>query len=105
MRRPRRPRPLGRGPPLRLDELDLHALVRAAFGLGLRDFDRADLFRGRDVGPAAGLAVEAFGLTGPYLAINSACASSLQAMLLGARALQLGHVDMAIVGGASVELT
>ncbi|MEX0679047.1 MAG: SDR family NAD(P)-dependent oxidoreductase [Pirellulales bacterium] len=44
---------------------------------------------------------KAFGLNGPFLAINSACASSLQAMLLGARALQLGRIDMAIVGGAS----
>ncbi len=49
----------------------------------------------------AGTISKAFGLNGPFLAINSACASSLQAMLLGARALQLGHIDMAIVGGAS----
>jgi acyl transferase domain-containing protein/NADP-dependent 3-hydroxy acid dehydrogenase YdfG len=49
----------------------------------------------------AGVISKAFGLTGPYVAINSACASSLQAILLGARALQLGHIDMAIVGGAS----
>ena len=49
----------------------------------------------------AGTINKAFGLNGPYVAINSACASSLQAMLLGARALQLGRVDMAIVGGAS----
>ncbi|NIL97509.1 MAG: acyltransferase domain-containing protein, partial [Planctomycetales bacterium] len=49
----------------------------------------------------AGLITKAFGLTGPYVAINSACASSLQAMLLGARALQRGYIDMAIVGGAS----
>ena len=44
----------------------------------------------------AGTISKAFGLSGPYLAINSACASSLQAMLLGARALQMGRVDMAI---------
>ena len=49
----------------------------------------------------AGTISKAFGLNGPYLALNSACASSLQVMLLGARALQFGHVDMAIVGGAS----
>ncbi len=49
----------------------------------------------------AGTISKAFGLTGPFLALNSACASSLQAMLLAARALQLGHVDMAIAGGAS----
>ena len=49
----------------------------------------------------AGAINKAFGLNGPYVAINSACASSLQAMLIGARQLQLGRVDMAIVGGAS----
>ena len=49
----------------------------------------------------AGTISKAFGLTGPFLAINSACASSLQAMLVAARALQLGRIDMAIVGGAS----
>ena len=49
----------------------------------------------------AGTISRAFGLTGPYLAINSACASSLQAMLVAGRALQQGRIDMAIVGGAS----
>jgi acyl transferase domain-containing protein/NAD(P)-dependent dehydrogenase (short-subunit alcohol dehydrogenase family) len=49
----------------------------------------------------AGTISRAFGLTGPYLALNSACASSLQAMLLAARALQFGRVDMAVAGGAS----
>ncbi len=49
----------------------------------------------------AGAISKAFQLTGPFAAINSACASSLQSILLGARSLQLGHVDMAIVGGAS----
>ncbi len=53
------------------------------------------------VSQVAGTISKAFGLNGPYVAINSACASSLQSLLLGARALQLGHVDMAIVGGAS----
>ena len=38
----------------------------------------------------AGTISKAFGLTGPFLAINSACASSLQAMLVAARALQSG---------------
>lgn len=49
----------------------------------------------------AGAITKAFKLSGPFAAINSACASSLQSILLGARALQMGHVDMAIVGGAS----
>lgn len=49
----------------------------------------------------AGTISKAFGLNGPFMAINSACASSLQTIQLAARALQLGRVDMAIVGGAS----
>ena len=49
----------------------------------------------------AGTISKAFGLTGPFTAVNSACASSLQAVMLGVRALQLGRIDMAIVGGAS----
>jgi acyl transferase domain-containing protein len=56
-----------------------------------------------DIGASmiSGTISKAFGLAGPFLALNSACASSLQTMLLAARALQLGHVDMAIAGGAS----
>ncbi|MFM7073317.1 MAG: beta-ketoacyl synthase N-terminal-like domain-containing protein, partial [Planctomycetota bacterium] len=43
----------------------------------------------------------AFNLTGPSMALDAACASSLQAMALGVQALRLGTIDMAIVGGAS----
>ncbi len=50
---------------------------------------------------AARLVSHAFGLDGPYASINAACASSLMAFGMGVRALQLGQVDMAIVGGAS----
>ncbi|MFI4876049.1 MAG: beta-ketoacyl synthase N-terminal-like domain-containing protein, partial [Blastopirellula sp. JB062] len=49
----------------------------------------------------AGTVAKAFGLTGSWLALNSACASSLHAMLMGARALQRGRADMVVVGGAS----
>ncbi len=49
----------------------------------------------------AGTIHQAFGLSGPFQAVDSACASSLQALLLAARALQSGRIDMAIVGGAS----
>lgn len=45
---------------------------------------------------------ETLGLDGPALAVNAACASSLEALLLAARSLQLGQTDMAIVGGSSV---
>jgi acyl transferase domain-containing protein/3-hydroxymyristoyl/3-hydroxydecanoyl-(acyl carrier protein) dehydratase len=44
---------------------------------------------------------QAFGLTGPALATDAACASSLIAMSMGIQALRNGLVDMAIVGGAS----
>ena len=49
----------------------------------------------------AGTISKAFGLNGPFMAVNSACASSLQTIQLAARALQLGRIEMAIVGGAS----
>jgi acyl transferase domain-containing protein len=50
---------------------------------------------------AAGLITKAFGLTGPYMVVDAACASSLQAMAVGVRSLLQGRVDAALVGGAS----
>ncbi|HBO44807.1 MAG TPA: hypothetical protein DD670_12930, partial [Planctomycetaceae bacterium] len=50
---------------------------------------------------AAGLIAETFALDGPYMSFNAACASSSRALVQAIRALQLGNVDMAIVGGAS----
>jgi len=50
----------------------------------------------------AGIIAKGFGLTGPFMAVNAACASSLAALLLACRALQRGTIDMAVVGGASV---
>ena len=49
----------------------------------------------------AGLISKMLKLDGPYMVVNAACASSLQALAMGARALQLGQIDMAIIGGAS----
>jgi acyl transferase domain-containing protein/acyl carrier protein len=49
----------------------------------------------------AALISDAFALSGPYTAVDAACASSLIALALAARALQDGQIDMAIVGGAS----
>ncbi|HLA85067.1 MAG TPA: polyketide synthase, partial [Thermoguttaceae bacterium] len=51
---------------------------------------------------AAGIISKGFGLTGPFMAVNAACASSLEALLQAGRALARGKIDMAIVGGASV---
>jgi acyl transferase domain-containing protein len=50
---------------------------------------------------AAKIVQEALQLDGPYLVVDAACASSLQAMAIGARALLQGGIDQAIVGGAS----
>ncbi len=51
---------------------------------------------------AAKLISRGFGLTGPFLVVDSACASSLQALAIAAANLQQGRIDMAIVGGAIV---
>ncbi|MCL4820211.1 MAG: SDR family NAD(P)-dependent oxidoreductase [Vicinamibacteria bacterium] len=50
---------------------------------------------------AAALVARSLGLTGPALAIDAACASSLVALALAALALQRGEVEAAVVGGAS----
>lgn len=65
---------------------------------------------GRAAGPrrdlaahmAAGIIAKGFHLEGPFMAVNAACASSLQALALAARALEQGRIDMAVVGGAAV---
>ena len=50
---------------------------------------------------AAKIVHQALALDGPYLVVDAACASSLQAMAIGARAVLEGSIDQAIVGGAS----
>ncbi len=50
---------------------------------------------------AAKIVQEALRLDGPYLVVDAACASSLQAMAIAARSLLQGGIDQAIVGGAS----
>ncbi len=50
---------------------------------------------------AAKIVQEALKLDGPFLVVDAACASSLQAMAISARALLQGGIDQAIVGGAS----
>ncbi|MEZ6135099.1 MAG: SDR family NAD(P)-dependent oxidoreductase [Pirellulaceae bacterium] len=54
-----------------------------------------------DAGFAAALVSRTLKLTGPHLAIDAACASSLVALALGASSLHAGETDMAIIGGAS----
>ena len=50
---------------------------------------------------AAKLPAQALGFEGPAIAFNGACASSLQAFVQGVRAVELGRLDMAMVGGVS----
>lgn len=50
---------------------------------------------------AAQIVHEALRLDGPFLVVDAACASSLQALAIAARSLLQGGVDQAIVGGAS----
>jgi len=50
---------------------------------------------------AAKIVQEALRLDGPYLVVDAACASSLQALAIAARSLAQGGIDQAIVGGAS----
>ncbi len=50
---------------------------------------------------AAALITQGFELNGPSMSFDAACASSLRALNHAARALQLGQIEMAIVGGAS----
>lgn len=54
-----------------------------------------------DASFVAGLTSQALGLTGPHMAIDAACASSLIALTLGANSLHSGESDMVIVGGAA----
>ncbi|MCR4415343.1 MAG: hypothetical protein NUV77_23265, partial [Thermoguttaceae bacterium] len=50
---------------------------------------------------AATIISEALQLDGPALVVDAACSSSLQCLAIAGRALRLGRIDMAIVGGAS----
>jgi acyl transferase domain-containing protein/acyl carrier protein len=52
-------------------------------------------------GVAATLLSQTFGLNGPSMIIDAACASSLIALSIAAGALRQGKIDAAIVGGAS----
>jgi acyl transferase domain-containing protein len=50
---------------------------------------------------AAQIVHEALLLDGPFLVVDAACASALQALAIAGRSLALGGIDQAIVGGAS----
>jgi acyl transferase domain-containing protein/NAD(P)-dependent dehydrogenase (short-subunit alcohol dehydrogenase family) len=50
---------------------------------------------------AATMISEALGVNGPSMILDAACSSALQGLAMASRGLQLGRIDMAIVGGAS----
>ncbi len=50
---------------------------------------------------AAALISEVYGLSGPSMAFDAACASSLRAFAHASRALQLGEIEMAVAGSGS----
>jgi acyl transferase domain-containing protein/acyl carrier protein len=50
---------------------------------------------------AARLPANLLGFDGPAIAFNGACASSLQAVIQGVRAIETGRLEMALVGGVS----
>ncbi|MCA9157951.1 MAG: acyltransferase domain-containing protein, partial [Planctomycetales bacterium] len=70
--------------------------------------DRPQRAAGRpwvEAGFSAALVCRALGLTGPHMAIDAACASSLVALAMGAMSIHSGQTDMAIIGGASFNKT
>ncbi len=79
------------------DAIVAELVAAAREGMPTRAADSPDV----SIAMVAGTISKAFGLNGPYVALNAACASSLQAIQFAARALQAGRVDMAIAGGAS----
>jgi thioester reductase-like protein len=59
---------------------------------------------GNSYSMAAGRIAYALGLTGPALALDAACASSLLAVHLGVQAIRSGECERAIVGGVNLVL-
>ncbi|MBT6154257.1 MAG: acyltransferase domain-containing protein [Planctomycetaceae bacterium] len=79
------------------------AIIKEIIGRVRADFQRDDrrLQTQASAYRAASVISEGFNLSGPSMCFDAACASSLRALGHAARALQLGEIDMAIVGGAS----
>jgi acyl transferase domain-containing protein len=60
---------------------------------------------GNDFSFMAGRIAYVFGLRGPTLTVNAACASSLVALHLAAQALRQAEIDLALVGGVTLMLS
>ncbi|MEX2285519.1 MAG: C45 family autoproteolytic acyltransferase/hydrolase [Planctomycetaceae bacterium] len=76
---------------------EIIAKVRGEFSPDDKSFEtQANAFH------AAALVAEGMQLDGPAMSFDAACASAMRALGHGVRALQLGQIDMAIVGGASL---
>jgi acyl transferase domain-containing protein len=71
------------------------------------DVRRHTTGRDRHGGPVLGAGLAArlpamlLGFDGPAISFNGACASSLQAVIQGVRAIETGRLEMALVGGVS----
>ncbi len=86
-------------------------------GLGLVDWarrtvwsgepDRLDAWAGTGTfdAVAAGRIAYTFGLRGPAMALHTACSASHVALHAAARALRSGEVDLALAGGAQLDLS
>ena len=64
-----------------------------------------DSYLGTSGGMTTGRISYVFGLTGPAMSFDLACASSLVSIHEGIKALQNGEVDLALVGGANAILS
>ena len=64
-----------------------------------------DSYVGTSSGMTAGRISYVFGLTGPAISFDLACASSLVSIHEGIKALQQGEIDLALVGGANAILS
>lgn len=64
-----------------------------------------DNYLGTSSGMTTGRIAHMFGLMGPAMSFDLACASSLVAIHEGSKALQRGEVDIALVGGANALLS
>lgn len=83
---------------------DLREQVRAEAVRGVRDTYPPVPTNGQPAFRAsgtAGLVARAFGLRGRHLVVDAACASSLAAIDIAARALRQGRLDLALAGGAA----